>query len=704
MPLFSIAAYLNWDIIIVPAAVLFALFLFHWMYKNGFTAKTITVHGIIFLAALFIGFFFSHSGINKVRQDESRTYMSILLEAAATVEKLKHSEINENTLADSPVLAEIQHYFNSLSSFPFIGQIYTLRKNQDDANVLTKIVSSRDTVLNTEIKLTSFIEGAFIRDSIDSTAHAINLSDHNFREKNGYYFIAAAPLKDRNSKTEAILVIDFMEESGFMANCFSLLLVLFLALYFCSTWFFVYAKVYQKKIRQNEDNLAAARKLSQAAVKAKGEFLSSVSHEVRTPMNALLGFSNILVQRIENVCPPEVVEESKGIFEIIQKSGQNLLTIINDILDYSRIESNLLQIESVPLSIKQVIEDVWQMEHNDIVAKHLDFSVRYKEPMPELILSDPVRLRQILLNLIDNAVKFTNNGSIAVHCEAVPISGGVADTAEQNTPNSRKVPNSALLRIEVIDTGIGIFKDDLEKIFEPLTQVDQSNKRRFGGNGLGLSIARRLAQLMDGDITVSSTPNKGSNFTLQLNVFLPNEEQAAAVLEKIRKKESGTLTGSDSSSSKYVNSQKTNPAFDGNVEKQNEEKDVAGQHPLKNFRILLVEDMLINQIVIATQLRDAGARVDIADNGKIAVDKINLAIDDGLFYDIVLMDMQMPVMDGYEAVSLLRSQGYTKPIIAITAHVLTGDKEKTIAAGCDNYIAKPVEKQILVNMVKKYVK
>ncbi|GHT34133.1 hypothetical protein FACS189427_00900 [Planctomycetales bacterium] len=593
------------------------------------------------------------------------------------------------------------------SNFHFIGKIYTLRRNQDESPVLKIAVSGTNDIPGSKIKTKPVYETAFTGGtqngaSIEKESSRIGVSGQGTNQKSGYFFTAAAPLKDNNGWTEAIICIEFEYEDGFINNCFSLRLALLLALYLGGVWFFTCSKIYREKFRQQKEDLAESQKSSLAAVKAKSDFLANMSHEIRTPMNALLGFSNIIVQRMKNVCPAEVIEESEGILEIIQKSGQNLLAIINDILDFSRIEANLLQVESVPLSIKQVIEDVWQMEQDGIIAKHLDFSVRYKEPVPELILGDPIRLRQMLLNLVDNAVKFTNSGSVTLHCEAVPHKTQSGEI-ERVLPHSRKVPNAALLRIDVIDTGVGIDAEDIEKVFKPFTQVDQSSTRQFGGTGLGLSIARRLAQLMDGDITVVSTPHTGSTFTLQLNVFLPNEEQASDVLEKIRSKGSNSVANSDINYNSQ-SAQKAKQEGSGSTAKTDNEKDPVRQYPLRNIRILLVEDMLINQIVIATQLRDSGAKVEIADNGKLAVDRINQITDDGLFFDVVLMDMQMPIMDGYEATSLLRSQGYSRPIIAITAHALIGDKEKTIAVGCDNYIAKPVERQILIDMIKKYAK
>jgi signal transduction histidine kinase/FixJ family two-component response regulator len=479
-----------------------------------------------------------------------------------------------------------------------------------------------------------------------------------------------------------------------------LFLILLLVLYMAAIC--VIASLYRSVKRLTETNreLVNAKKSADTATKVKNDFLATMNHDIRTPMNAIIGFTDIFVQRALQSGYVEECEGFNGILEIIQKSSQDLLVILNDFLDFSQIEANLLQIESVPMSVKQLIDEITQMELPQADEKDLEFSVQYKEPIPDLILSDPVRLRQILLNLTDNAIKFTSKGRIEIYCETLQKSESQSPIkSHQIKINGHQTyPEATILKISVLDTGIGISPEEMEYLFQPFV-VDHSLTREFGGTGLGLNIAKRLAQLMDGNITVKSEPNVGSVFTLTLHVYLPSKQESTTMIETNRVKNSTDGSFSDSDSDADLDIQQS---VDAAASKS--ESEALSQQPLKNVRILLVEDMLINQLVISTQLRNAGANVEIADNGELGIQKITQDIDNGLFFDVILMDMQMPVKDGYEATAQLRSQGYDRPIIAITAHALTGDREKTIEAGCDDYISKPVERKTLIETIKKCIK
>jgi signal transduction histidine kinase/CheY-like chemotaxis protein len=472
-----------------------------------------------------------------------------------------------------------------------------------------------------------------------------------------------------------------------------LFLILLLVLYMSAVCFIAVLHHSVKRLTETNRELVKAKKSADAVAKVKNNFLVNLNHNIRTPMNAIIGFTDIFMQRTLQSGYVEEWEGFTGILEIIQKSSSDLLTVINDFLDFSQIEANLLQIKSVPMSIKQVIDEIKELEIPKVTEKNLKFFIRYNEPIPELILGDPVRLRQILLNLIDNAIKFTSKGKIEIHCETFQNHGSEssnkAPTIKIN--EHQPYPEATILKISVWDTGIGISPKQMEYLFQPFA-VDHYLTNEFDGTGLGLSIAKRLAQLMDGNITVKSEPNVGSVFTLMLHVYLPSKEESSTFTEKNRNKSDKDLF-SESDVSRQ-----------GDAVVSGEESDLLSQQPLKNVRILLVEDMLINQLVISTQLRNAGAKVEIADNGELGIQKITQDTDNGLFFDVILMDMQMPVKDGYEATAQLRAHGYNRPIIAVTAHALTGDREKTIEAGCDDYISKPVERKVLIETVKKCLK
>ncbi len=561
--------------------------------------------------------------------------------------------------------------------------------------------------------------------SVDTTA--------GFFSTDGYVTVVA-PLRDPDNPAyiEGILGIDFnldywIREQNQIRLVSTQLLALVLALYLTALSCIALLHHNVLRISEAKQELVAAQKIAEVAARAKSDFLANMSHEIRTPMSAVVGFTEILAQRVYQNAGHAEREDLEGIMEIIRENGRLLLTIINDILDFSQIEANLLQVESFPVSIKQMLEEIWQMEMPHIVEKHLDFSVKYKEPIPELIMGDPTRLRQILINLVANAIKFTEKGSITIQCEASAVSysaerseihdeSGIRFDGRSGihfrdaVPNEEKhgedtavglahshqapYPNSITLKIEIVDTGIGIEQEQMEYLFQPFTQLDNSSTRRFGGVGLGLSIAKRLAQLMDGDITVSSQPGVGSVFTFFIHAYLPSEHEHSGPPPTVDILPKGS---------------RINPALEIRrpmpKEAEEDSTDVASQNrPLKGVRILLIEDMVVNQLVISTQLRDAGAMVEIAANGEQGIQKIVNDMDNGLFFDVVLMDMQMPVMDGYEATTSLRQQGYSAPIIAVTAHALSGDREKTIEAGCNDYIAKPVDRKILIKTIQKYLK
>ena len=458
-----------------------------------------------------------------------------------------------------------------------------------------------------------------------------------------------------------------------------------------------------RKAETVHEELIAANKSMEAAVRAKSEFLVEMSREIRTPMNALASFTEILTQRLAQNCSVEFQEETDGILDIIKKSSHDLLTIINDVLDYIRIDANLLVIESVPTSIKQTIHDVCHLEKPNVIAKRLDLSVKYGNDIPPIILGDPVRIRQVLANLISNAIKFTEKGTITVLCEVVNGEDSVTTTikpftTEKEKGTSEKSPevfsaSSMQLKISVVDTGVGLSPAQIQEIFKPFKHVDTSVPRKERGLGLGLSVSMRLATLMDGTINIESTRGQGSTFSLLLNVYVPEGSYANTVLAE---RENTWRSG-------HHGSQLLSGLDIRLPRKKTDETSSETSRPLQDARILVVEDMAVNQAILATLLRDAGAQVAVADNGALGVQKVMQDMDNGLLFDVILMDMQMPVMDGYEATAFLRKHGYRRPIVAVTAHALSGDREKTLTAGCDDYIAKPIDKKILIEIIHKYL-
>jgi signal transduction histidine kinase/CheY-like chemotaxis protein len=407
----------------------------------------------------------------------------------------------------------------------------------------------------------------------------------------------------------------------------------------------------EKVLERQATELDAARRDSLEASRAKSEFLANMSHEIRTPMAAVMGYADLLLDA--RVSPAERVSH----IQTIRRNGEHLLSLVNDILDISKIEAGKMQVESLATSVGHVVAEVASLMRVRAADKSLAFEIEYVGAIPETIQSDPTRLKQILLNLVSNAIKFTEAGNVRVVIRC-------------NEPESVHPE----LQIDVVDTGIGMTHEQARRAFAPFSQGDSSTTRRFGGSGLGLAISRRLANLLGGDITVESAPMRGSVFCLTLPA--------------------GPLSG--------PMVQHTPPAPRTPIEGLSPpptERHVASLPA--SCRVLLAEDGHDNQVLISTFLTKAGATVKVVGDGRLALEEALRAAAAASPYDVVLMDMQMPVLDGYGATSELRLAGYAGPIVAITAHAMAGDRERCETAGCDDYLTKPVDRAKLVATVAR---
>jgi PAS domain S-box-containing protein len=396
------------------------------------------------------------------------------------------------------------------------------------------------------------------------------------------------------------------------------------------------------EIERNKVLLHQAKDEAEAASRAKSEFLANMSHEIRTPMNAILGFTELLKRGYHRD-----QQDSAKFLNTIHSSGRHLLDLINDILDLSKVEAGQMEMELIDCEPHLIVREVVEVLSARAAEKGLAVTVEARSAVPRTIQSDPARLRQVITNLLGNAIKFTDSGSVRI---MLHLEHGTA---------------APLYRIDVIDSGIGIAADKLGSIFEAFVQADTSVTRRFGGTGLGLSISRRFARALGGDIVVSSVPGHGSTFAIGVS---------CGALEGVTMLSSGQV----------MEAEARRLAATGHAHWQFP----AGQ------RVLVVDDGPENRELIRLVLEECGVAVDQAENGKVGMD-MALAGNHGM----VLMDMQMPVMDGYMATRLLRSEGYGKPIFALTAHAMKGFEQQVQEAGCSGYLTKPVDIDRLVAAV-----
>ncbi len=390
---------------------------------------------------------------------------------------------------------------------------------------------------------------------------------------------------------------------------------------------------------------------AEAATRAKSEFLANMSHEIRTPMTAILGYSDVL---LDNLTCPDDVHAART----VKRNGEYLLELINDILDLSKIEAGKLEVERIECSPAEVVHDVASLMQVRVDAKDLGLEIEFDGPIPATIRSDPVRLRQVLINLVGNAVKFTRRGTIRVVTRLI-----------------RQTGVSPKLEFEVIDTGIGMTPEQAKRLFQPFVQGDSSTTREFGGTGLGLTISKRLAEMLGGNITLSSVPDVGSTFAVSI--------------------ETGPLDG-------VPMLEDPSEAFSNTASERRDDTQVKQPRITLGCRILLAEDGLDNQRLISMLLKKAGAEVAVTENGQLAYQAALGARDSGEPYDLILMDMQMPVMDGYSATRTLRQAGYVGPIVALTANAMAGDAEKCLEAGCDDYLAKPLDRATFLSKIASY--
>ena len=400
----------------------------------------------------------------------------------------------------------------------------------------------------------------------------------------------------------------------------------------------------EQRIREEQQRTAMQEvcRATEAANRAKSEFLANMSHEIRAPLNGILGFTELLLSGADGGDEAERTD----FLEIIHKSGVHLMELIDDILDLSKIEAGRMELEHIPCPTEGIVQTVVSMMCSRAKKKKVALTYEIADGVPETITTDPVRVKQLLMNLLSNAVKFTSSGSVRVVVRPIEQGG------------------RSKLAFEVIDTGIGISPDKLGVIFEPFGQADNSVTREYGGTGLGLPISQRIAEALGGELHVRSELGKGSTFTATID----------AIPYQAAKDGNGGPLDAESRSEHMT--------WIANV--------------LNDKRILVVDDGPSNRKLIRLMLRRVGCEITMAENGQVAV-----AMATARLFDLILMDIQMPVMDGFTATRELRKRGLTIPIIALTARAMRQDPEKCEAAGCSDYLAKPIQQDALLTALAR---
>lgn len=460
-------------------------------------------------------------------------------------------------------------------------------------------------------ELISTRRGRLLRDSISSIINTI----------------------DKAKQTELITSIDENKRSGIQARLWGVIMgVIACGLLVYAFWYILNLSSRQRRVITD---LNESRRKIKEASSLKEQFLANMSHEIRTPMNAIIGFTNILKRT-------HLEPEQRSYVQNIHSAGENLLALINDILDLSKIEAGMIQLEETNFSLRSLISSIAAMFHEKIKEKNLYLKTEIKENVPDIVTGDAVRLTQILVNLLGNAIKFTEVGGVKIFVDVLA--------------NGK---DKVKLQFNVIDSGIGIAKEKQDAIFERFQQAEAETTRRYGGTGLGLSIVKQLVEMQGGTLSLKSIPNQGSEFIIDIEYNLPDEEKMLS--DALAAAEITTVS-------------------------------------LNEVKVLIAEDNPMNQQLIKHLMKNWNIQHTVVNNGLEAVEALRKES-----FSIVLMDIQMPEMDGYTATAVIRNElNLQIPIIAMTAHAMMGEKEKCLQLGMNDYVSKPLKETILYNIIAQY--
>jgi len=601
---------------------------------------------VTWLVVLFLclgGIWFGDVQVKNERELYEAQFAGIAPLYAHEMARLGHERIGLDTPPDDPsYLAMIEAQKLWLEQNPAIGNIYTYRFS----NGRWRRIVDSETDLNGDgiyfgrheqrRPIGELLSGPDAR-AAQSLIGEIITDLHVYEDHHRKWLRVFAPVYDSNGKVDAGIALDVPAEKWMVDLALARVMPMGLSLC-CLMATVVWSAMVQvktqaiRRLKQTRRELEKARVAAESANAAKSSFLANISHEIRTPMTAVLGFTEILFQEVKDPA-------ARAHLRVIQRNGEHLVMLINDLLDLSKIEAGGLALSAQPTNFIEMIYELCKLLRVRIEDKKIEMHVEVDDDVPEWVLVDPLRVQQLLTNLIGNAIKFTHEGSVRVSVARL---------------------ENDMLQVQVRDTGVGIAPERLEAIFDPFEQADASTTRQFGGTGLGLAISRRLARLMGGDLTVESELGKWSLFTLTF----------AAPGAEPRK-----------------------------VDPPAEELDTTN---LCGSLVLYAEDGPDNQKLISHHLERAGAKVLLADDGVKALEMFKRLRKEGRTPNLVLTDIQMPEMDGLQLTRALREEGCQTPIIALAASVMRTDIERCLQAGCDDCLAKPIRRDVLLEACAKW--
>ena len=620
--------------------------------------------GCVILVISSLGLFYFWHAAREAQLDAVRTELVQLARVAATlVDGDRHRLLKSQAQAGGPdhlaLLAPLVKFHKATSDIIYVysaildkNRIYYvvgtdyLYRVDGDGEVPDPIMSPHDTLDPT------------LRRALEQ--HEVAVNEEPVKEAKRSYMSAYAPFYDSQGKFVGVIGVDMwvhdfdariggIRQAG--AGAFAAVTVLSVL-----TGFVVYRlsrtalrarqrdRIIQARLADAKQQAEVHAQRAEAASRAKSDFLAMMSHEIRTPMNGVLGFANLLLETPLNA-------EQREFVQTVQSSGDSLLAIINDVLDYSKIEAGRLSVEHIDFGLRAVCDEVRAILRAAVAKRGLELSLDFDAALPPWIQGDPVRVRQVLLNLTSNAIKFTEHGAIRI--EVSRLEG------EQ-------------IKISVTDSGIGITEEQLDRMFRRFTQADSSTTRRYGGTGLGLAISKTLVELMGGTIGVRSQAGAGSTFWFTLPLVAGRNPAAVPEVPSAERMPVAAMPAAALSA-----------AVPGGI------------------RLLLVEDNFVNQRVAVYMLNKLGYEVDVALHGREAIGMLG-----NFDYDLVLMDCQMPEMDGFEATRTIRDRtssvlDHEVPVIAMTANAFPEDRARALACGMNDFLAKPVDRTVLAGMLRR---